>query len=154
MSRTKHQGNSKLSTTAITYVAHIQAALGCLSCREWNLIRTDTRGNHYRTIKSTSQCQATGLLHNTFTGSIQMERKTTDESKYQIGFWTKKITKQYIRGKVDIWVFHDRQIWQKIWQTICQTKIFWKNKFSKKLPPVGFDLPTASTALKSDALTN
>ena len=45
-------------------------------------------------------------------------------------------------------VFHDKLIWQNI----CQTKKSGKNKFTKKWPPVGFDLPTATiTALKSDA---
>ena len=45
-------------------------------------------------------------------------------------------------------IFHDKQIWQKI----CEAKKFLKNKFTKKLPPVGFDLPTATiTALESDA---
>ena len=34
----------------------------------------------------------------------------------------------------------------------ARQKQFRKNKFTKKLPPVGFDLPTATiTALKSDA---
>ena len=45
-------------------------------------------------------------------------------------------------------VFHDKQICQKIWQTICQTKIFSENKFSKKLPPVGFDSPNNNHCFK------
>ena len=57
-----------------------------------------------------------------------------------------QLNKAYIR------IFHDKYTWQKSWQKICQTKKFRKNKFTKKLPPVGFDLPTATiTALKSDA---
>ena len=43
--------------------------------------------------------------------------------------------------------FHDKKIWQKI----CQTKKFLKNRFTNKFPPVGFELSTATiTAVKSD----
>ena len=49
---------------------------------------------------------------------------------------------------IAIRVFHDKQFWQNI----CQIKKFWKNKFNKKLPPVGFELTTATiTHLKPDA---
>ena len=39
-----------------------------------------------------------------------------------------------------IWVYHDKQIWQKIWETNKMRK----NTFTLNLPPVGFDLPTAT----------
>ena len=48
-------------------------------------------------------------------------------------------------------VFHDKTYLTENLTEDLPDKKLWKNKFTKKLPPVGFDLPTATfTALKSD----
>ena len=75
----------------------------------------------------------------------------------------KKHQKNIIKGgwlwvfekRCDTRVFHDKQIWQKIWQKICQTNKFWKNKCAKKVASSGYWTPNSNHhSFKVGHLTN